>query len=90
MPHGQEALDIVRRLISASTEGRVSGEMIAEDQNLYEFGIDSLATVSLLVALAEETGIDLEQFIDDMDTPRSVSDIVSIAKKFLMTNTLGV
>lgn len=90
MPHGQEALDIVRRLISASTEGRVSGEMIAEDQNLYEFGIDSLATVSLLVALAEETDIDLEQFIDDMDTPRSVSDIVSIAKKFLMTNTLGV
>ncbi|MCM2442308.1 acyl carrier protein [Agrobacterium vitis] len=83
-----QAQALVRHLIAESTEGRVDGATIEDAQGLHEFGIDSLATVSLLVSLAEKTHVDLEDFLDDLETPRSVGELVSLAKTFMLSKPI--
>lgn len=47
-------------------------------QPLYELGIDSLVTINLLVEMGSLADIDLEDFIDDIDPPKTIGDLCQI------------
>ncbi len=73
----------VQRLIAGQVAGLGDPTVIRPDQMLYEYGVDSLAAVSLMVGLAEEMGVDLEDFASDIDPPTKVRDLCDLAVRFL-------
>jgi len=77
------ALEMVRRLIAAQITDLPDQNALSPITKLTELGIDSLATVSLLVALAEETGVTLEDFADNLELPNSIEDLCILAETFL-------
>lgn len=72
----------VRSLVAGIVTTIGDPGVLAPEKPLYELGIDSLATVNLIVVLAEEAGIDLEEYIDDIDTPRTIGDLCAVAAMF--------
>lgn len=83
MTQDAEMLDLVQGLIAGQISGIGDPKTIRPDQMLYEYGVDSLAAVSLMVGLAEETGVDLEDFANDIDPPTRVGDLCNLAARFL-------
>ncbi|SNR74514.1 acyl carrier protein [Puniceibacterium sediminis] len=81
MPDTIPFLDDVRALIAAELSGTDIAEL-APDTKLHTLGIDSLTAVNLVVALSAQTGVDLEDFIDDLETPDSIAGLCDIVARF--------
>ena len=69
----------VTDLIQGVVNHIATGQPLPLTQPLYELGIDSLATVNLLVDMAERTEVELDDFIDDIDPPKTVGDLCQVA-----------
>ena len=69
----------VTDLIQGVVNHIATGQPLTLTQPLYELGIDSLATVNLLVDMAERTEVELDDFIDDIDPPKTVGDLCQVA-----------
>lgn len=80
----------VQRLIAGQVADLGDPTVIRPDQMLYEYGVDSLAAVSLMVGLAEEMGVDLEDFASDIDPPTKVGDLCDLAARFLASRETAV
>jgi len=72
-------IDEVTELIQGVVNHVSTGQPLTINQPLYELGIDSLATVNLLVEMAERAEIELDDFIDDIDPPKTVGDLCQVA-----------
>jgi acyl carrier protein len=77
-----DILPMIQRLIAENVPSITDPGQIQPNQMLYELGIDSLASVSLMVALAVEADVDLEDFSDDLDQPASVEELCQLAALF--------
>ncbi len=55
---------------------------LQEDTELYTLGIDSLSTINVLLALAADYQIELENFISEIDGLKTVGDLCALAAKF--------
>lgn len=56
---------------------------LPEDTTLTTLGLDSLATISVLVSLLEDCGVDLGEHADSLVTPSSLGDLFNIAGRFM-------
>jgi rhodanese-related sulfurtransferase len=56
---------------------------LPEGTALSTLGLDSLATISVLVTLLEDSGVDLAEHADSLVTPSTVGDLSAIADRFL-------
>jgi acyl carrier protein len=83
MTSDSSVLELVRCLIAAQITDLPAQAALLPEKKLNELGIDSLATVSLLVGLSEETGAHLEDFADDLELPTSVHDLCVLAEMFM-------
>lgn len=72
----------VRTLIAKLTDGFVDPNCVTPETSLSALGVDSLATVSLMVSLAETSHVDLEDYFDDIETPTTVGNLCQIASLF--------
>ncbi|GAD90003.1 hypothetical protein VHA01S_031_00160 [Vibrio halioticoli NBRC 102217] len=70
--------EVIRELVTTLTDT----DEIKLEQPLYELGVDSLATVNLLVELSLRADVDLEDFVDDMETPKNVADLCAVMAMF--------
>ncbi|EBA1655685.1 cupin domain-containing protein [Salmonella enterica subsp. enterica] len=52
------------------------------DTELFTLGVDSLTTINLLLALANDYQVELESFISEIDTLKTVGDLCLLAEKF--------
>jgi len=50
---------------------------------LNTFGLDSLSTISVLVTLLEDCGVDLAEHADSLVTPSTLDDLYAIAGRFM-------
>ncbi len=55
---------------------------LQEGTELYTLGIDSLSTINVLLALAADYQIELENFISEIDGLKTVGDLCALAAKF--------
>ena len=55
---------------------------MTDDTPLNTLGMDSLLTISALVGLSEDYGVDLEKYADTLAAPRTVGDLLAIATRF--------
>lgn len=55
---------------------------LQEDTELYTLGIDSLSTINVLLALAADYQIELENFISEIDGLKTVGDLCALAATF--------
>lgn len=53
------------------------------DTALNTFGLDSLATIGVLVTLLEDCGVDLGEHADSLVTPNTLDDLYAIAGRFM-------
>lgn len=81
MPEHVPVLEDIRILIQSEL-GYASPDDIVPEATLHTLGIDSLAAVNLVVALSADAGVDLEDFIDDLDTPTDIAGLCEIAVRF--------
>lgn len=82
MTSNEVYLPQIRALIAGVVTNISDPTTIRLDQPLHELGIDSLATVNLMVALSEAANIDLEDFVDDIVALQTVSDLCALAGMF--------
>ena len=57
---------------------------LPDDTPLNSFGLDSLLTISVLVTLLEDCGVDLVEHADSLVTPSTLGDLSAIAGRFLV------
>lgn len=55
---------------------------LPDDTPLNTLGLDSLLTISVLVSILEDRGIDLGEHADSLVTPNTLGDLFSIADQF--------
>ncbi|WP_028226657.1 acyl carrier protein [Paraburkholderia ferrariae] len=67
----------LRRILSESARLAVPVDTLADDTNLYDAGLSSLATVHLMLAIEDEFGIEIP---DRMLTRRLFTSIDSLAQ----------
>jgi acyl carrier protein len=84
MTHNEVYLPQIRALIVGLVTNISDPTTIQPERALYELGIDSLATVNLLVDISEAANVDLEDFVDDIVTPKTVDDLCALAAMFEM------
>jgi len=53
------------------------------DTPLNEVGLDSLATIGVLVSMLEDSGVDMGEYADSLVTPSTLGDLFEIAKRFM-------
>lgn len=53
---------------------------------LASLGIDSLATINLLVTIAEHLDADLAAYVDTLEAPRTLGDLRHLAMTFMENN----
>jgi acyl carrier protein len=82
MTHSAKYLAEVRTLIAKLTDNFVDPDCVMPETSLVALGVDSLATVSLMVNLAETADVDLEDYFDEIATPVTVGDLCQIAGLF--------
>lgn len=82
MQDAHSHLERVRALVAGLLTTAGDADALSLERPLYELGLDSLATVNLMVSLAEAAGVDLEDFVDDVDTPRTIGDLCALAARF--------
>lgn len=56
---------------------------LTDDTALNSLGLDSLLTISALVALAEDCGADLGDYADTLVAPQTVGDLVAMTEQFM-------
>lgn len=56
---------------------------LPDDTPLDTFGLDSLLTISVLVTLLEDCGVDLGEHADSLVTPNTLGDLSAIADRFM-------
>ncbi|GJF33960.1 hypothetical protein KNE206_66600 [Kitasatospora sp. NE20-6] len=56
---------------------------LPEDTTLNALGLDSLTTISVLVSLLEDCGVDLGEHADSLVTPSTLGDLYGIAGRFM-------
>jgi rhodanese-related sulfurtransferase/acyl carrier protein len=56
---------------------------LPDDTTLTALGLDSLLTISVLVSLLEDCGVDLGEHADTLVTPSTLGDLVAIANRFV-------
>ncbi|HXM54074.1 MAG TPA: acyl carrier protein [Candidatus Dormibacteraeota bacterium] len=56
---------------------------LTDDTPLNTLGLDSLLTISALVGLSEDYGVDLAEYADTLAAPSTVGDLVAIATRFM-------
>ncbi len=49
--------------------------------SLMEMGLNSMMVLSVLMQIEEKTKSDLSEIFDEMETPNTVTDLISIYKK---------
>ena len=77
-PHFALVSNLIRQQLDSDTA--ISG--LTPQTAFFELGIDSLATVSLMVALADAADVDLEDFADNLETPATVAALCQMAAMF--------
>ena len=55
---------------------------LTDDTPLNTLGLDSLLTISALVGLSEDYGVDLAKYADSLAAPRTIGDLLAIATQF--------
>jgi len=89
MTSDPSVLELVRRLLAAQITNLPDQGALVPGKKLNELGIDSLATVSLMVGLSAETGANLEDFADNIELPTSVHDLCVLAETFMAGRRQG-
>jgi rhodanese-related sulfurtransferase/acyl carrier protein len=56
---------------------------VPDDTPLNTFGLDSLSTISVLVTILEDCGVDLGEHADSLVTPSTLEDLYAIAGRFM-------
>lgn len=56
---------------------------MSDDTALNTLGLDSLLTISVLVSLLEDCGVDLGEHADSLVTPSTLGDLFDIANRFM-------
>ncbi|AYW90815.1 cupin domain-containing protein [Yersinia pseudotuberculosis] len=59
---------------------------LQEQTELYTLGIDSLTTINVLLALATDYQVELENFVSEIDGLKTVGDLCGLAAKFSAAN----
>lgn len=81
MNHSDPHFSTVREMVAHFVK-LADDEALTPQTLLHEVGLDSLATVNLMVALAEAAEVDLEDHLDDLAPPRTIGDLCAIAVRF--------
>jgi acyl carrier protein len=55
---------------------------LTDDTPLNTLGMDSLLTITALVGLSEDYGVDLAKHADTLAAPRTLGDLLAIAARF--------
>ncbi len=80
-------MDDIKNAISNAITDFNEADSLHAEKPLYEIGLDSLATVGLLVELSVLADVDLDDFVDDMEPPQTVGDLCSVMALFKETAT---
>lgn len=56
---------------------------LTDDTELNTLGLDSLLTISAIVGLSEDCGIDLSEHADTLSVPHTIGDLLGIATFFM-------
>ncbi|MFJ3905044.1 rhodanese-like domain-containing protein [Streptomyces sp. NPDC090025] len=75
--------DKVAEYLEAALGKPVDLSPLPDDTPLNTLGLDSLLTISVLVTLLEDAGVDLGEHADSLVTPSTLGDLYAIAEKFL-------
>src|SRR2546430_12408908 len=75
--------DKVAEYLEAALDKPVDLAQVPDNTPLNTFGLDSLSTISLLVTLLEDRGVDLGEHADSLVTPSTLDDLYSIADRFM-------
>ncbi|MGW4158343.1 rhodanese-like domain-containing protein [Streptomyces sp. NPDC004788] len=74
--------DKVAAYLEAALGKPVDLSPLPDDTALNSLGLDSLLTISVLVTLLEDCGVDLGEHADSLVTPSSLGDLYAIAERF--------
>ncbi|MFE5793156.1 rhodanese-like domain-containing protein [Streptomyces sp. NPDC056503] len=79
--------DTVREKVAAYLEAALGKPVdlgpLPDTTPLNSLGLDSLLTISVLVTLLEDAGVDLGEHADSLVTPSTLGDLYAIADRFL-------
>jgi hypothetical protein len=76
------AKDKVAEYLEAALSRPVDLATMPDDTPLNTLGLDSLLTISVLVSLLEDRGVDLGEHADSLVTPTTLGDLFAIADRF--------
>lgn len=74
--------DKVAEYLEAALGKSVDLSPLPDDTPLNTLGLDSLLTISVLVTLLEDCGVDLGEHADSLVTPSTLGDLYAIADRF--------
>ncbi|MEY9839839.1 rhodanese-like domain-containing protein [Streptacidiphilus sp. EB103A] len=74
--------DKVAEYLEAALGSPVNLVPLPDDTALSSLGLDSLLTISVLVTLLEDCGVDLGEHADSLVTPSTLEDLYAIANRF--------
>ncbi|MGG2459274.1 rhodanese-like domain-containing protein [Streptomyces sp. RGM 3693] len=75
--------DKVAENLEAALGKPVDLDPLPDDTALNTLGLDSLLTISVLVTLLEDCGVDLGEHADSLVTPSTLGDLFAIADRFM-------
>ena len=75
--------DKVAEYLEDALGAPVDVEEMPDDTTLLTLGLDSLLTISVLVSLLEDCGVDLGEHADSLVTPSTLGDLFDIAGRFM-------
>ncbi|WP_107081610.1 rhodanese-like domain-containing protein [Streptomyces sp. SBT349] len=75
--------DKVAAYLEAALGKPVDLSPLPDDTPLNTLGLDSLLTISVLVTLLEDCGVDLGEHADSLVTPSTLGDLYAIADRFM-------
>jgi rhodanese-related sulfurtransferase len=78
--------DKVAENLEAALGTPVDLSPLPDDTPLNTLGLDSLLTISVLVMLLEDWGVDLGEHADSLVTPSTLGDLYAIADRFMGDN----
>lgn len=74
--------DAVSRHLSATLGRSLDVASMSEDTQLSSIGLDSILAITTLIGLAEEFETDLEHYADNLATPGTIGDLISMVAMF--------
>ncbi|MEV6805766.1 rhodanese-like domain-containing protein [Streptomyces sp. NPDC017405] len=75
--------DKVAEYLEAALGKPVDLSPLPDDTPLNTLGLDSLLTISVLVTLLEDCGVDLGEHADSLVTPSTLGDLYAVAERFM-------